>query len=133
MTYVFSLAFLAGEGDCTEFAAHGVEALSTLFHDDDDNGWSAEGFFERAVSDGVRDGLPGICYTPDWAGKPVVAERFQWVMAEAILAADALAKATGEERYRGFADRWWQEVNTHFADPHDRQLASRIVTDNGGV
>ena len=77
---------------------------------------AAEGLFERAVVDGVRDDLPGICYTTDWAGEPVVAERFHWVMAEAILAADALAKATGESRYGGFADRWWREVDTYFVD-----------------
>lgn len=76
---------------------------------------AAASLFDRAVADGVR-AAPGICYTTDWDGKPVVAERFHWVMAEAILAADALAKATGVGRYREFADRWWREVDTYFVD-----------------
>ena len=78
---------------------------------------AAAALFDRAVADCVRDDQPGIGYTTDWDGKPVVAERFHWVMAEAILAADALAKATTEPRYRGYADRWWQEVDTYFVDP----------------
>lgn len=77
---------------------------------------AAERLFDRAVADGVRGDVPGICYTTDWDGRPVVAERFHWVMAEAILAADALARATGRSRYRDFADRWWREVDTYFAD-----------------
>ena len=77
---------------------------------------AAAALFETAVADGVRDDVPGICYTTNWLGEPVVAERFHWVMAEAILAADALARATGESRYRDFSDRWWREVDTHFVD-----------------
>ncbi len=34
MTYVFSLAHLAGEPDALELAEHGVRALATMFHDD---------------------------------------------------------------------------------------------------
>lgn len=78
---------------------------------------AAASLFDRAVTDAVSDDTPGLCYTTDWEGEPVVAERFHWVMAEAILAADALARATGESRYRRFADRWWREVDTHFVDP----------------
>ena len=77
---------------------------------------AAEGLFETAVADGVRGDGPGICYTTDWDGKPVVTECFHWVIAEAILAADALTRATGTSRYRDFAERWWHEVDAHFTD-----------------
>lgn len=77
---------------------------------------SAGSLFDRVVADCVSE-EPGLCYTTDWGGTPVVDERFHWVMAEGILAADALARATGESRYRAFADRWWQEVETYFVDP----------------
>lgn len=77
---------------------------------------AATSLFDRAVTDGVSGDAPGICYTTDWDGRPVVGERFHWVMAEAILAADALARATGESSYRDFADRWWREVDAHFVD-----------------
>ncbi|MGA8988636.1 AGE family epimerase/isomerase [Aeromicrobium sp.] len=39
MTYVFSLAHLAGEPAALPYATHGVLALSTLFHDDVNRGW----------------------------------------------------------------------------------------------
>ncbi|MEO6473416.1 MAG: AGE family epimerase/isomerase [Aeromicrobium sp.] len=77
---------------------------------------AATELFDRAVADTVRDDAPGICYTTDWTGRPVVAERFHWVMAEAILAADALARATGNFRFEALASRWWQEVDTYFVD-----------------
>ena len=85
---------------------------------DDPEAWlleAATALFDRAVGDGVSSD-PGIPYTTDWLGKPVVAERFHWVMAEAILAADALARATGESRFASYADRWWAEVDAYFVD-----------------
>ncbi len=42
MTYVFSLAHLAGEPDALELAEHGVHAMATMFHDDQHGGWFAE-------------------------------------------------------------------------------------------
>ena len=92
---------------------------------------AAAGLFDRAVADCVRDDEPGIGYTTDWDGKPVVTERFHWVMAEAILAAEALAKATGQSRYRGFADRWWQEVDTYFVDPGTGSWHHELSPDMG--
>lgn len=65
----------------------------------------------------VRDGSVGdtFVYTTDWAGRPVVRERFHWVMAEAVAAADALSRRTdgavGTE-----ADGWWRAIDAHFVD-----------------
>lgn len=75
---------------------------------------AAEGLFGRAVADAVDDDAPGIPYTTDWHGAPVVEERFHWVVAEAVLAATALGTYTGEARYEGFASRWWAEIAEHF-------------------
>lgn len=45
----------------------------------------AEKLYERAVSDGWNaDGAPGIVYTTDWEGRPVVHDRMHWTLAEAI-------------------------------------------------
>lgn len=76
---------------------------------------AAVALFDRAVDDAVTD-APGLPYTTDWRGRPVVAERFHWVIAEAILAADALSRVTGEPRFASLAARWWTEVDTYFAD-----------------
>lgn len=75
---------------------------------------AAIALFGRAVEDNGTD--PGIGYTTDWAGAPVVAERFHWVMAEAILSADALRRSTGDQRFGALSDRWWREVEAYFVD-----------------
>ena len=46
---------------------------------------AAEGLFLRAISDAWNvDGAPGLVYTTDWDGKPVVHDRMHWTLAEAI-------------------------------------------------
>ncbi|AWB94237.1 AGE family epimerase/isomerase [Aeromicrobium chenweiae] len=77
---------------------------------------AAEALFARAVEDTTEDGVPGLAYTTDWHGEPVVRERFHWVMAEAVLAAEALHAATGKALYAGLASRWWSEIDRHFVD-----------------
>jgi sulfoquinovose isomerase len=84
---------------------------------DDPPGWmleAATALFERATSDGdAGDGT--LVYTTDWDGRPVVRERFHWVLAEAVAAADALARRTsgavGAEQ-----DEWWSAIDKHFVD-----------------
>ena len=59
----------------------------------------------------------GFCYTTDWTGRPVVAERFHWVACEAILAADALRRAVPDDpRFATFYDAWWRFADQHFVD-----------------
>ncbi len=77
---------------------------------------AAEALFSRAVQDTVEDDTPGLAYTTDWDGEAVVAERFHWVIAEAVLAAEALHAATGSALYAGLASRWWAEIDEHFVD-----------------
>ena len=61
---------------------------------------AAEKLFNRAVEDGWNtDGAPGIVYTTDWDGKPVVHDRMHWVLAEAINTAAVLWHVTGKQRY----------------------------------
>lgn len=56
--------------------------------------------YERAISDAWNaDGEPGIVYTTDWSGKPVVHDRMHWTLAEAINTSAVLYKVTGNERY----------------------------------
>lgn len=73
--------------------------------------------FDRAVGDGWDvDGAPGFVYTTDWSGRPVVRDRMHWVVAEALAAAAALSRRTGEEQYDHWFARWWQYAEHHLVD-----------------
>ncbi|MBQ0065868.1 MAG: AGE family epimerase/isomerase [Firmicutes bacterium] len=61
----------------------------------------AENLFNQAIADAWNaDGAPGICYTTDWNGKPVVHDRMHWTLAEAINTASVLIRLTGKEKYQ---------------------------------
>ncbi len=86
---------------------------------DDPRPWmleAAEALFTQAVEDTAEDDTPGLAYTTDWHGEPIVRERFHWVIAEAVLAAEALHTYTDAALYSGLADRWWSEIAEHFVD-----------------
>jgi len=87
---------------------------------DDAPGWlldDARALFDRAVAIGWDvDGAPGIVYTTDWQDRPVVRHRMHWVLAEALGAAAALARRTGEAGYADWERRWWDFADRHFVD-----------------
>lgn len=61
---------------------------------------AAENLYNRAVVDAWNaDGAPGICYTTDWNGKPVVHDRMHWTLAEAINTSSVLFHVTDNEKY----------------------------------
>ena len=61
---------------------------------------AAENLYNRAVTDAWNaDGEPGICYTTDWNGKPVVHDRMHWTLAEAINTSSVLFHVTDNEKY----------------------------------
>ncbi|MDP9392957.1 MAG: AGE family epimerase/isomerase [Actinomycetota bacterium] len=79
---------------------------------------SAVALFDASVAEGWNvDGEPGFVYTVDWDGKPVVRTRMHWVLTEAIGAAAALARRTGEDRYATWYATWWDHARTYFLDP----------------
>lgn len=102
-----------------------VLSVDAALRADDEVGlpWAVEAatsLAERAVSDGWEvDGAPGFVYTTDWEGRPVVRQRMHWVVAEALGAASALGRATGDPVWQGRADRWWAYVDDVVAD-HER-------------
>jgi mannose/cellobiose epimerase-like protein (N-acyl-D-glucosamine 2-epimerase family) len=78
---------------------------------------AATALFDTAVADAERrDGHPGLIYTVGPLGQPVVTTRLQWVACEAVLAAEALHRRTGEERFAATAARWWGEIDRYFLD-----------------
>ena len=59
-----------------------------------------ENLYNRAIEDAWNaDGAPGIAYTTDWEGKPVVHDRMHWTLAEAINTSAVLAHITGKQKY----------------------------------
>ena len=61
---------------------------------------AAEHLFNRAVEDAWNaDGAPGLAYTTDWDGKPVVHDRMHWTLAEGINTSSTLARVTGKDVY----------------------------------
>ena len=60
----------------------------------------AERLFNRAVEDAWNsDGAPGIVYTTDWEGRPIVHDRMHWTLAEAIDTSAVLYRQTGKAAY----------------------------------
>ena len=56
--------------------------------------------YDRAVEDGWNaDGAPGIVYTTDWEGKPVISDRMHWTLAEAINTSSILYQMTDNQKY----------------------------------
>jgi mannose/cellobiose epimerase-like protein (N-acyl-D-glucosamine 2-epimerase family) len=96
-------------------AAHAAQALPGAALD-----WLPEAaiaLFDTAVTDAeARDGHPGLLYTVDTEGQPVMTARLHWVACEAVLAADALYRRTGAERFAAAATRWWDEIDRYFID-----------------
>jgi sulfoquinovose isomerase len=81
---------------------------------------AALGLTERAIADGWAAGgaraADGFVYTTDWDGKPVVRQRMHWVLAEALGAAVALHRATGDERWQARFDEWWAYAERYLID-----------------
>jgi len=70
--------------------------------------------FDRAHHDGWDREAGGFCYTTDWTGRPVVDQQFHWVVCEAIAAAAALHRVTGQERFADLYTRFWDHARAVF-------------------
>lgn len=61
---------------------------------------AASQLYNRAVEDAWnKDGAPGIAYTTDWEGRPVVHDRMHWTLAEAINTSAVLYRVTKDSKY----------------------------------
>jgi len=78
---------------------------------------NAVALFDAATGEGwAVDGADGFVYTVDFDGRPVVHARMHWVVTEAIAAAAALHRATGEARYDQWYRTWWDYAQTHLIE-----------------
>ena len=73
--------------------------------------------YDRAVEDAWdADGAPGIVYTTDWNGKPVVRDRMHWTLAEAINTSAVLYKITNNEKYASDYAKFMEYLDTTVLD-----------------
>ncbi|MFF7708523.1 AGE family epimerase/isomerase [Pseudomonas sp. NPDC007930] len=107
--HAFEWARLLLELEAARRAA-GLSAPSWLLSD-------AQALFTHAVRRGwAADGLPGVLYTVDEAGTPVVRERLHWPMAEACAAAATLLQRTAEPQYEQWYRTFWGFIDQHLID-----------------
>lgn len=77
----------------------------------------SENLFCRAIEDAWNaDGAPGIVYTTDWEGKPVVHDRMHWTLAEAINTSAVLYHVTGKQKYADNYARFMQYLDEKVLD-----------------
>ena len=73
--------------------------------------------YERAIKDAWNaDGEPGLAYTTDWNGQPVVRDRMHWTLAEAINTSAVLYRLTGDEKYAGDYAAFMKYLDTSVLD-----------------
>ena len=61
---------------------------------------AAKKLYNTAIADAWnRNGKPGIAYTTDWEGVPVVTDRMHWTLAEAINTSAVLYNVTNDEKF----------------------------------
>lgn len=74
--------------------------------------------YNTAIQDAWNaDGAPGITYTTDWNGKPVVQDRMHWTLAEAINTSAVLYRITGEQK---FVDDYYEFMEYLDTKVHDK-------------
>ncbi|MCL2780236.1 MAG: AGE family epimerase/isomerase [Actinomycetia bacterium] len=78
---------------------------------------AAIGLFDTAAADAwAVDGRSGFIYTLDSNHRPLNPARMHWVVCEAIMAADALHRRTGDAHYADIAKPWWAFLDEHIID-----------------
>jgi sulfoquinovose isomerase len=105
-------------GHLMEWARLALHLRATLGPDAPD--WllpDAESLFLAGVGLGWSvDGAEGFVYTVDWDGTPVVRDRLHWVLTEALGAAAALGRVTGDPQYERWYRLWWDHAAALFLD-----------------
>lgn len=95
---------------------------------------AAENLYNRAVLDAWNaDGSPGIVYTTDWQGKPVVHDRMHWTLAEAINTSAVLAHVTGKEKYADDYAQFMQYLDEKVLDHVNGSWFHQMDQDNNVI
>ena len=95
---------------------------------------AAENLFNRAITDAWNaDGAPGIVYTTDWDGKPVVHDRMHWTLAEAINTSAVLYRATGDSKYADNYAEFMQYLDEKVLDHENGSWFHQLDRDNNVI
>ena len=92
----------ATPGHGIEWARLITQWAKSTFDDDGKNPYidAAINLYNTAISDAWnRNGEPGIAYTTDWEGAPVVTDRMHWTLAEAINTSAVIYSVTGNNKF----------------------------------
>lgn len=111
----------ATPGHGIEWARLIVQWALSFYKDDTDSAkpylTAAEELYNRAIDDAWnRDGAPGLVYTTDWDGTPVVHDRMHWTLAEAINTSAVLYRVTGKEAYAAAYAEFMEYLDTKVHD-----------------
>jgi mannose/cellobiose epimerase-like protein (N-acyl-D-glucosamine 2-epimerase family) len=80
----------------------------------------AEKLYNRAIADAWNtDGAPGIVYTTDWKGQPIVHDRMHWTLAEAVNTSAVLYRITGNKKYAEDYALFMEYLDTTVVDPEN--------------
>lgn len=77
---------------------------------------AAKRLFDVAVADAWSDASGGFAYTVDFSGAVINPTRMHWTVAEGVGAAIALLRATGDDRYAEWHDRFWAYIEAKVVD-----------------
>lgn len=92
---------------------------------------AAENLFLRAVQDAWNvDGAPGLVYTTDWTGEPVVHDRMHWVLAEAINTSATLYRITGKPEYADYYAQFMEYLDDKVLDHENGSWFHQMDRDN---
>lgn len=91
----------------------------------------ATALFDAGVREGwAVDGDDGFVYTVTFAGEPLVRERMHWVVTEALGAAAALGRFTGDEGYDDWYRLWWEYAAVHLIDEEHESWIHELSPSN---
>lgn len=94
---------------------------------------AAESLYDRAVKDAWdADGAPGIVYTTDWEGEPVIHDRMHWTLAEAINTSAVLFHVTGRGSYASDYRQFMEYLDRQVLD-HEKGSWFHQMNENGEV
>jgi len=92
---------------------------------------AAKKLYDRAVTDAwACDGAPGIVYTTDWEGNPVVHDRMHWTLAEAINTSAVLYRVSGDERYKQDYSAYMEYLDKYVLDHVHGSWLHQLHRDN---
>lgn len=91
----------------------------------------AENLFNRAVEDAWNaDGAPGIVYTTDWEGNPIVHDRMHWTLCEGINTAAVLWQVTKKQKYADYYAEFLQYADEKVLDHVNGSWFHQLDRDN---